>query len=132
MKKIMAYMFAALAVLMISAALWITVNCRGTLPILVSVPEEATQKVAELMTAACDGDFEDLLIDSNIQIANVHNKEKVFNYDDDYEPVGLDYNDYIETVELVQDGISYYFPIYCTYNGSGAEDAIAIYNPATI
>ena len=80
----------------------------------------------------CDGDFEDLLIDSNIQIANVHNKEKVFNYDDDYEPVGLDYNDYIETVELVQDGISYYFPIYCTYNGSGAEDAIAIYNPTTI
>ena len=59
MKKIMAYMFAALAVLMISAALWITVNCRGTLPILVSVPEEATQKVAELMTAACDGDFEE-------------------------------------------------------------------------
>lgn len=80
----------------------------------------------------CDGDLDDLLIKSNIKIGNRYNKEKTFDYDDDYEPVGLDYNDYIETVELIQDGISYYYPIYCAYNGSGAEDAIAIYNPTTV
>lgn len=80
----------------------------------------------------CDGDFESLLIDSNIEVGNPYNIEKTFDYDEDYEPVGLEYNDYIETRELIQDGVSYYFPVYCAYNGSGAEDAIAIYNPTTV
>ena len=79
-----------------------------------------------------DGDLEDLFIASDIKIGNAFNKAKIFNFDDDYEPVGLEYNDYIETIELIQDGISYYFPVYCAYNGYGAEDAIAILNPVEI
>ena len=58
MKKRIAYMFAALTVLLIAVALWIAVSCRGMLPVLVSVPEEAAQTVDTLMTAACAGDFE--------------------------------------------------------------------------
>lgn len=80
----------------------------------------------------CDGDFESLLIDSDIEVGNTYNREKEFNFNDDYEPVGLDYNDYIETIELIQNGVSYYFPVYCAFNGVGAEDALAIFNPTTV
>lgn len=79
-----------------------------------------------------DDSVDTLLIDSGIKIGGRYNKEKEFNFDEDYEPVGLDYNDYIETVELIQNGISYFYPIYCAYNGCGAEDAIAIFNPVEI
>lgn len=79
-----------------------------------------------------DDSIDTLFIESGVKIGNRYNKEKVFNFDEDYEPVGLDYNDYIETVELIQNGISYFFPIYCAFNGCGAEDAIAIFNPVNI
>lgn len=86
----------------------------------------------QLKVWCCDGDFGQLLIDSNIKVGNTYDREKEFDFDDDYQPIGLDYNDYIETLELIQDGESYYYPIFCAYNGTGAEDAIAIFNPTTV
>lgn len=79
-----------------------------------------------------DGSLDTLLNDFGIKIGKRYNKEKVFDFNEDYEPVGLDYNDYIETVELIQNGISYFYPVYCAYNGVGAEDAIAIFNPVEV
>lgn len=59
MKKtgVIAYLFAILAVLLIAAAVGMTIHFRGMLPVLVSVPEEAAVKADELMTAVCNGDF---------------------------------------------------------------------------
>lgn len=53
--------------------------------------------------------------------------EKVFNFDEDYQPVGLTYGDYIETVELKQNGNTYLVPVYCADNGFGADYAFAIF-----
>lgn len=60
MKKtgIIAYLFAAIAVALIAAAVGLTVCCREMLPVLVSVPEEASRKADALMAAVCDSDFE--------------------------------------------------------------------------
>ena len=74
-----------------------------------------------------DDDLARLFYDSGIGVGKSFNIEKVFNYDDNYNPVGLNYGDYIETVELKQNGKSYLVPVYCAYNGVGADYAFAIF-----
>ena len=98
----------------------------------INVCEVILEKGETIEVWCRDGDYENLLIDSDISVGKTYNRKKEFIFDDDYEPVGLDYNDYIETVELIQDGKSYYYPVYCAYNGCGAEDAIAILNPVEL
>ena len=74
-----------------------------------------------------DDDLATLFDDFGIGLGKSFNVEKVFNFDDDYEPVGLDYGDYIETVELHQNGNIYLVPVYCAYNGCGADYAFALF-----
>ena len=83
---------------------------------------------SEILVWCWDGDLDTLFDDSDITVGKIFNREKEFNFDENYNPVGLEYNDYIETLELLQDGLFYYFPVYCAYNGVGAENAIAIFN----
>ena len=51
------YLFALLAVLFTVLAAAAALFCREKAPVLVYAPEEAVQRVEELMTAVCDGDF---------------------------------------------------------------------------
>ena len=76
-----------------------------------------------------DDDLAELFDDFGIGIGKVVRSEKVFDYDEDtYEPVGLDYDDYIETVELHQNGKTYLCRAYCAYNGVGADYAFALFD----
>jgi hypothetical protein len=74
-----------------------------------------------------DDDLATLFYDFGIGVGNSFNVEKVFNFDDEYNPIGLDYGDYIETVELHQNGNTYLVHTYCAYNGCGADYAFAIF-----
>ena len=75
-----------------------------------------------------DDDLSQLFTDSGIGIGKVIEVNRVFDFDDDYEPVGLDYGDYIETVELHQNGNTYLCKTYCAYNGCGADYAFALFD----
>ena len=75
-----------------------------------------------------DSDLEMLFDDFGIEVGEVVHKEKTFDYDENYEPVGLDYEDYIETVELKQNGKTYLCKTYCAYNGCGADTAFALFD----
>ena len=74
-----------------------------------------------------DDDLATLFDDNGIGVGRSFNVEKVFNYNEDYDPVGLDYGDYIETVELHQNGNTYLVPVYCAFNGVGADYAFALF-----
>jgi len=76
-----------------------------------------------------DEDLAELFSDFGIGIGKVVDFAKEFNFDEDtYEPVGLDYNDYIETVELHQYGKTYLCRAYCAHNGVGADYAFALFD----
>lgn len=83
---------------------------------------------SKILVWCWDSDLDTLFDDLVITVGQTVNKEKEFNFDDNYNPVGLNYNDYIETLELIQDGVTYYVSVYCAYNGVGAENALAIFN----
>lgn len=74
-----------------------------------------------------DEDLAELFNDFGIGLGMSSKVEKVFKFDEDYQPVGLDYGDYIETVELKQNENTYLVPVYCAYNGCGADYAFAIF-----
>ena len=82
----------------------------------------------ELIELWCyDDDLAKLFSDFGIGIGMSFNVEKVFKVDNNYQPVGLNYGDYIETVELIQNGNVYHVPVYCAYNGTGADYAFALF-----
>ena len=74
-----------------------------------------------------DSDLEQLFDDFGIEVGKKSDVKKEFKFDDDYNPVGLDYGDYIETVELHQNGNTYLVPAYCAHNGCGADYAFSIF-----
>lgn len=76
-----------------------------------------------------DDDLATLFNDFGIGVGKVVHLGKRFDFDEDtYEPVGLDYNDYIETVELYQNGKTYLCKAYCAHNGVGADYAFALFD----
>lgn len=75
-----------------------------------------------------DDDLATLFSDFGIGVGKTVHVDKQFNFDDDYQPVGLDYGDYIETVELHKNGNSYLCRAYCAYNGVGADYAFALFD----
>lgn len=76
-----------------------------------------------------DDDLATLFDDFGINIGKVVHCENVFDYDEDtYEPVGLNYGDYIETVELHQYEKTYLCKAYCAHNGCGADYAFALFD----
>ena len=74
-----------------------------------------------------DSDLEQLFYDYGIEVGKASKIEKTFDYDEYYEPVGLDFGDYIETRELIQNGKTYFVPVYCANNGCSADYAFAIF-----
>lgn len=75
-----------------------------------------------------DDDLAELFTDSNIGMGMVHNFRMALKIDEDYNPITCNYRDYLETIELKQNGTSYYCPAYCEHNGSGADYALDINN----
>lgn len=51
------YVLAMLAVMLAAAAVWLTVQFPGQLPVLLSVPEEACLQAEKTMDALCSGDY---------------------------------------------------------------------------
>ena len=84
-------------------------------------------KTTELELWCYDDDCAELFNSFGIGVGKVVEFEKLFAFDDDYQPVGLNYGDYIETVELHQNGHTYFVPVYCAYNGTGADYAFALF-----
>lgn len=83
----------------------------------------------ELEVWCYDDDLANLFYDFGIGIGKVVDFENKFDFDEDtYEPVGLDYDDYIETVELKQNGKTYLCKTYCAHNGVGADYAFALFD----
>lgn len=74
-----------------------------------------------------DDDLARLFHDSGIGLGNTSNVEKIYKYDGNFQPLGLHYGDYIETIELKQNGKTYLVPVYCAYNGIGADYGMAIF-----
>lgn len=75
-----------------------------------------------------DEDLAHLFNDFNICVGKTIHCEKIFDFDDDYQPIGLNYGDYIETVELHQNGNIYLVRAYCVNNGFGADYAFALFD----
>lgn len=73
-----------------------------------------------------DADYEDLFTHSHIDYLYRVNEEKRFKYNEGYEPVGCDYGDYLRTEVYEQNGIKYGIPVYCVFNGSGADEGLAL------
>lgn len=85
-----------------------------------------TEDGDEIEVWCWDSDLEDLFDESDIEVLGFTDEERVFDHNDDYEPVGLHYGDYIRTAILMQDGVEYRVKEYCAFNGVGAENALAI------
>lgn len=81
----------------------------------------------EITVWCYDDSIDQLFDDYGIEIGKELNVEKVFDYDDDYNPVGLEYGDYIRTFELIQDDNIYLVKTYCCYNGCSADEGFAIF-----
>ncbi len=75
-----------------------------------------------------DSDLEELFTNSNIEIGESLFIAKKFDFNDDYEPVGCMYGDYLETVELIQNGITYLCQAFCEFNGCSADYSLALEN----
>lgn len=75
-----------------------------------------------------DGDLEELFSDSNIAIGNITHKAKDWTYDEDGWLIGCKDGDYLETVELIQDGKSYLCQAFADDFGDGLDYALALYN----
>ena len=75
-----------------------------------------------------DDDLATLFYQFEIGIGKVVDFGTKFDFDDDFQPLGLDYNDYIETVELHQNGKTYLCRAYCADTGVGADYAFALFD----
>lgn len=75
-----------------------------------------------------DDDCAELFSDYSIGLGRTIDFAKKFDFDVDYQPVGLDYGDYIETTELKQNGNTYLCKVYCAHNGVGADYAFALFD----
>ena len=75
-----------------------------------------------------DDDLAQLFTDFGIGIGRTVDFAKKFDFDADYQPLGLEYGDYIETTELKQNGNTYLCRVYCAHNGVGADYAFALFD----
>ena len=85
-------------------------------------------KTTHLELWCYDDDLAELFMDFGIGMGKVVGRENTFNFDENYQPFGLDYGDYIETVELHQNGKTYECHVYCAQNGVGADYAFALFD----
>lgn len=86
--------------------------------------------VEPLKTVTCfcyDDDLARFFKDAGITLGMSHNVRKKFEVDQDGEVVGLKHGDYIEQLELKQNGNTYLVPVYCCWNGCSLDYGIALY-----
>ena len=75
-----------------------------------------------------DGDLEDLFCDSDIEIGETIYKAKDWEYDEDGWLIGCEDGDYIETIELIQDGKTYLCQVFSDRCGDGLDYTLALLN----
>lgn len=76
-----------------------------------------------------DGDLEDLFYDSKITVGKTLYKAKDWRYDEDgCCLIGCEEGDYLETIELIQDGKIYLCQVFCEYSGCCPDYMLALLN----
>ena len=75
-----------------------------------------------------DEDLAELFNGFGIGVGKVVRFGTKFDFDEDYQPVGINYGDYLETVELHQNSHIYECKVYCAFNGVGADYAFALFD----
>ena len=75
-----------------------------------------------------DGDLEELFDDSNITVGETLYKVKDWEYDEDCWLIGCEDGDYLETIELIQNGKTYYCQVFSDCCGDGLDYMLALLN----
>lgn len=75
-----------------------------------------------------DGDLEDLFYDSKITVGKTLYKAKDWRYDEDSWLEGCKDGDYIETIELIQNGNTYHCQVFSDCCGDGLDYMLALLN----
>lgn len=75
-----------------------------------------------------DGDLEELFSDSNIRVGETLFKAKDWNYDEDGYLIGCEEGDYLETIELIQNGKTYLCQAFSDNCGDGPDYMLALNN----
>lgn len=79
-----------------------------------------------------DGDLEDLFYDSKIKVGNVLYKAKDWEYDEDCYLTGCEDGDYLETIELIQNGKTYLCQAFSDCCGDGLDYMLALHNVSSV
>lgn len=75
-----------------------------------------------------DGDLEQLFCDSNIKVGRTLYKAKDWEYDEDGYLIGCENGDYLETIELIQNGKTYLCQAFSDECGDGLDYMLALLN----
>ena len=75
-----------------------------------------------------DGDLEELFESSNITIGDVTHKEKDWAYSESGWLIGCVDGDYLESIELVQNGIVYLCQAFSDRCGDGLDYTLSLFN----
>lgn len=75
-----------------------------------------------------DGDLEELFSDSNIRVGKTLFKAKDWCYDEDGYLTGCEDGDYLETIELIQNGTTYLCQVFSDNCGDGPDYMLALNN----
>lgn len=79
-----------------------------------------------------DGDLEDLFNDSNIEVGKTLYKAKDWKYNEDGWLIGCEDGDYLETVELIQNGEIYLCQVFSDRCGDGLDYMLALLNASRL
>lgn len=79
-----------------------------------------------------DGDLEELFSDSDIEIGKVVNKGKQWSYDEEGEVIDCLEGDYLETIELIQNGVTYHCQVFAEWGGCCLDYALALRNISAV
>ena len=75
-----------------------------------------------------DGDLETLFSDSNIVVGDIFHKVKDWEYDKDGYLIGCKDGDYLETIQLIQNGNIYLCQTFSDCCGDGLDYMLALEN----
>ena len=75
-----------------------------------------------------DGDLEDLFYDSNIKVGDTILQAKDWSYYEDCGLTGCKDGDYLETIELFQNGNKYLCQVFSNCCGDGLDYMLALHN----
>ena len=75
-----------------------------------------------------DEDLEFLFCNSDIEVGETLYEVKNWKYDEDGWLVGCEDGDYLETIELIQDGKTYYCQTFSDKCGDGLDYTLALLN----